>query len=126
MGTTNVRIDRAQVYIGSKLIVEISNAKYGHNTGDDQGDGFNGSVYFTTGNDRTTLDFDVMVPKKGVTATALKQAVINHSDVQMAIFVDGGIERIDGRLQSRDYDWESKSGMLKCSYKFIGSKPQVT
>lgn len=121
----NVRVERAQLFIGNKLIVEVETAKYGHDNGDDQGDGVIGAVFFSTGNDRTTMDFTTVTPKTGHQATAMKQAVINHTDVEMAVFVDGNVERVSGRLKSRDYDSESKSGMVKCSWKFIGSKPEV-
>lgn len=119
------RVTRIGVYVNSKCIVEQETAKYGHNSGDEQGDGWDGALYFTDGNDKTTVDFTTITPRTGHEAVELKEAMINKTTVELSLTVDGGIEKVKGRLFSREYDSDSKSGMVKCSWKFQGGPPTV-
>jgi len=121
----NKTVKRIEVYIGTKKIIECETSKYGHNSNDEQGHGLDGAVYFSTGNGTTTLDFNTITPYLGHEATSLKNGVIKHLDVDMTVFVDGGIEKVSGRLTGREYDSDSKTGMVKCSWKFAGGEPTV-
>lgn len=118
----NVRVQRMSVYLGSKLIAEILDSTYTHNTNDEQFHALTGSNFFSTGNDTTEFDFNTVVPKAGHSA-ALKAALLGHSDVTVTAQVDGGIEQMDGRFMQRSYKGESKAGSLQGSWKFAGAQP---
>lgn len=120
----NVTIVRMPVYLGNKLIGEITDANYTHNTNDEQGHAQDGSNYFSTGNDTTEFDFNTVVPKAGHKAS-LTAALLGHLDVTVTTKVDGNAEKIDGRFSSRSYKSESKNGMLTGAWKFMGGAPKV-
>jgi len=120
----NVRVQRIKVYLGSKLIGEILDATYDHNTNDEQYHATSGSNFFSTGNDTTEFSFTTVVPKTGHQAQ-LKQACLGHLDVTCTAEVDGGIEQADGRFTQRSYKGESKNGSLQGSWKFMGGAPST-
>lgn len=119
------RVTRIGVYQNGKLITEQDTAKYTHANNTEQGHGFDGANYYTDGNHTSMVDFTTITPKSGHEATTLREAVLTNSEVELALTVEGGIEKVTGRLTERAYDSDSKSGMVKCSWKFIGGKPTV-
>lgn len=119
------RVVRIGLYIEGKLCTEMESGKYGHQTGDEQAHGFDGANYFSDGNDTTTVDFTTIVPKLGHADTTMRTVMINKTPIMLTLTLEGGIEQVKGRFTSRDYDTDSKSGMTKCSWKFVGGKPEI-
>ena len=101
------------------------NDSLGHQTGDEQAHGFDGANYFSDGNDTTTVDFTTIVPKLGHADTTMRSVMINKTPIMLTLTLEGGIEQVKGRFTARDYDSDSKSGMVKCSWKFMGGKPEI-
>lgn len=121
MGT---RFRAAPVYVDNRKIAEIESGTYEHNSNDEAHIGVEGYIGHSDGADMCTVSFNTVTPVAGH-EFALKQVILDKRYVQIGLPIDGGYEAWEGRMLSRSYNWDSKTGSCKGSFKFEGGKPTV-
>lgn len=115
----------AAIYVASKKIAEIAQSTYEQMSGDEQQTGTEGVLGFSDGVSTTKLDFDTVCPVTGHEQT-LKNIIAGKQTVTFGVFVDNGLEMFDGRIVSRSYTSDSKTGECKGKFNVIGGTPVLT
>jgi len=121
----NNRIRAMTIYLGSKKIAEVQSSSYDHASNDEQQIATEGVFGFSDGADTTQVQFQVIVPIQGLEVD-IAQMVIDKEDISMGMEVDGGIEKLDGRITTRGYRSDNRTGVLTGDFTFIGGKPDRT
>jgi hypothetical protein len=118
------RVDRAFLYIGPKLIAEVTNVTITINTNNEQGHGTDGSNYYSKGNPVVDTSFDTVKPAAGYSAATLETAVINQdTDVELVVQIGDKVLSTEGTFTSAEYKGDMKTGMLNGSFKHAGGTP---
>lgn len=120
-----IKFRSVPLYIKSKKIAETSGGTYEHNSGDEAQIGTEGYIGHSDGADMCSVQFDTVTPVKGH-ELSLKNIIRNKEDVTVGAPVDGSFESFTGRMISRSYKWDSKSGTCTGSFRIEGGKPDVT
>jgi len=113
------------VYVESRKIAEIESGTYEHMSGDEAQTGSDGYLGHSDGTEMVKLQFSTVTPAKGH-AKDLRIIIMQKKDVQVGIQVDGKFEQFEGRLTSRTYNFDSKTGSCKGQFTFEGGKPEAT
>jgi hypothetical protein len=119
-----VLVRPAPVLIESRKIAEVSSGTYAHTSNDEVQIGFEGVLGYSDGADTVRLQFKSITPVAGHEKD-LRAVIMQKKYVTVGIFIDGAYEAFEGRLTSRDYDWDSKSGACNGNFTFEGGKPNV-
>ena len=120
----NQRFRAATVYVSGTKIAEIAQSTYEHMSGEQNPIGLDGVVGQSEGADECKLSFDTICPVAGHAFT-LKNIIKNKQTVTFAVAVDGGLESFDGRITTRSYTSDSKSGECKGKFEAIGGAPTI-
>lgn len=119
----NVR--RIALYVDNNLVVEATTTKYTHQSGDEQGHGFEGSDFWSDGNDLTMVDFTTITPAIGHEVSTMREAIVGKKKVTISLTVDGKVETLQGRMKERSYSSDSASGMVTCDWSFGAGAPTL-
>lgn len=119
-----VLVRPAPVYVEGVKIAEVASGSYEHMSNDEDTFGVEGWLGMTDGADQVRMSFKTVTPVAGH-QKALKDVIVNKRYVQILIPLDGGTEAFEGRMTSRSYDWDSKSGACNGNFSFQGGKPTV-
>lgn len=120
----NQRFRPASVYVSGTKIAEIAQSTYEHTSGDQNQVGLEGVMGQSEGADETKLSFDTISPIAGHAFT-LKNVIKNKQTVTFAVAVDGGLEQFEGRITTRSYTSDSKTGECKGKFEAIGGAPSI-
>lgn len=120
----NSRFRPAIISIQGKKIAEIANSTYTHDANDQNQIGIEGVLGQSDGADETKLEFDTVTSVKGHEAL-LKQIIAQKLTVTFSVQVDGGYDKFEGRIISRGYTSDSKTGECKGKFSCIGGAPTL-
>ena len=121
MGKT---IRSAPVYVKSRKIAEVTSGTYDHASGDEMQLGSEGYIGHSDGIDTCRMQISTIVPTAGH-ALDLRRIILNKEYVVIGLPIDGGFESWEGRLVSRSYKWDNKTGVCTGDFSIEGGKPEV-
>lgn len=120
------KFKKLPLHIEGKKVAELISCQYKHDSNDQRQHGIDGVMGFSDGNDETEITAETVMPFGGMSnRAAMRDAIVNKKEVQVAVPNDGGIEMIAMRCTSRTISSESRTGEMKGSFTFQGGKPEV-
>lgn len=110
------------LYIDGRKIAEISDVTFTHESGDEPQFGIEGLLGYSEGADTTKISFKTVTPYAGHEKT-LADYIRQKKYGTYGVFVDGKLEQIDGRMISRAYTSNSKTGTVTGDFEVTGGRP---
>ena len=113
-------VRRASLYVDGLLKAEVTSNDLGIESGDTRLDAWDGSDYFSDGNDMTTLNFDTVIPIDDSFDILLLQ--LSKKAVKVGWVSGQTALECEGRFLSQSYKSDSKTGTLTGNFRFEGGK----
>lgn len=117
------RVERGRCYFKSGLVTTAQSLDLNTNSGDELGDGTDGSNYHTVGNEKNDCTLELIVP---VDATGenvkFEEAIASHEEFDLTFELGGVFFEMEGFAQSIGYKSQSANGTLTASVKVMAGK----
>lgn len=121
----NLKFRVAPLYVGSKKVAEMVNGSFDIDSNDEQEFGVDAVLGFTEGIITGKASCETCVPVSGqsIDWTSL---ILNKTDINVGIDVDGGLKQATGRVTSLSYKTDSKTGKTSSTPNIVFGTPTNT
>lgn len=115
------RVVRGRCYLKSGLVVTASGFELNSQSGDELGDGTDGSNYHSVGNEKNDCSLDLIVPEDGSgDAAKFDEAIANHEEFETTFLLGGKWFELTGFCESLSQKSQSSNGMTTATVKVKG------
>lgn len=121
----NIKFRVAPLYVGSKKVAEMQNATFDIDSGDEQEHGVDAVLGFTEGIITGKVSCETCVPVGGQ-SVPWKTLILNKTDVNVGLDIDGGLLQATGRVTSLSYKTDSKTGKTTSTPNIVIGTPTDT